>query len=55
LDNTVAPCPANRNTELSVVLLKYRCKLAWQMWNRRGPVVQQAAALLIGCPLGGPL
>jgi hypothetical protein len=30
--------------ELSVVLLKYRCKLAWQMWSRRGPVVQQAAA-----------
>ena len=23
---------------------QYRCKLAWQMWSRRGPVVQQAVA-----------
>ena len=60
-DDELLPCPADRNgwhwtrVELSVVLLKYRCKLAWQMWSRRGPVVQQAAALLIGCPLGGLL
>ena len=26
--------------ELSTILLKYRCKLAWQMWSRRGPVAQ---------------
>ncbi len=49
-DDELLPCPADRNgrhwtrVELSVVLLKYRCKLAWQMWSRRGPVVQQAAA-----------
>ena len=30
--------------ELSTILLKYRCKLVWQTWSRRGPVVQQAAA-----------
>jgi hypothetical protein len=49
-DDELLPCPADRNgrhwtrVELSVVLLKYRCKLAWQMWSRRGPVVQQATA-----------
>jgi hypothetical protein len=30
--------------ELSTILLKYPCKLVWQMWSRRGPVVQQASA-----------
>ncbi len=36
-DDELLPCPADRNgrhwtrVELSVVLLKYRCKLAWQM------------------------
>ncbi len=49
-DDELLPCPADRNVrhwtrvELSVILLKYRCMLAWQMWSRRGPVVQQAAA-----------
>ncbi len=49
-DDALLPCPADRNgrhwtrVELSVVLLKYRCKLAWQMWSRRGQVGLQAAA-----------
>ena len=49
-DDESLPCPADRNgrhwthMELRVVLLKYRCNLAWQMWSRRGPVVQHAVA-----------
>ena len=50
-DDALLPCPGDRNgrhwtrMELSKILLKYRCTLAWQIWwSRRGPVVQQAAA-----------
>ena len=30
--------------ELSTILLKYRCKLVWQMWSRRGPVAEHVGA-----------
>ena len=26
------------------ILLKYRCKLVWQMWSRRGPVAEHVGA-----------
>jgi hypothetical protein len=46
-DDALLPCPATGTgvtgrVELSTILLKYRCKLAWQIWSRRCPVVQQA-------------
>ena len=46
------PCPGDRNgrhwtrMELSASLLKYRCKLVWQSWSRRGPVVEYGGAYL---------
>jgi hypothetical protein len=35
---------------------RYRCKLVWQMWSRRGPVAEHVEGLVdLGCPLGGLL
>ena len=49
-DDALLPCPGDRNgrhwtrMELSTILLKYRCKLVWQMWSRRGPVAEHVGA-----------
>ena len=49
-EDALLPCPGDRNgrhwtrMELSTILLKYRCKLVWQMWSRRGPVAEHVGA-----------
>jgi hypothetical protein len=58
-EDDVLPCPADRNgrhwtrMELITILLKYRCKLAWQMWRKEGPSSAAGGGLVDRLPVRG--